>query len=147
MSRALLAARRTVAAGDAQAPAAVGCLAGRCAEASAIPHWPASAVDRRKRCLRSASRPGGAHRGWDLARLASRRVWEALSAGTITPTVRDAAVLMRLGAETDRDRAAPDPRWAATTRQLLWLCRKHLGDRWPQFAADVRADPLLLDGC
>ena len=101
-------------------------------------------MDRRKRCLRSASRPGGAHRGWDLARLASRRVWEALEAGILTVNIRDLVALMRLAAEFERDASRPDPKWQASLAEVLWTARHYLGDDWPRFAADLRSNPALL---
>ena len=78
----------------------------------------------------------------DLARLASRRLWEALDAGTLAVTPRDAVALLRLAREAGRD-SAPDPRWSASMRELLWVARRHLGSNWEAFAADVRANQHL----
>ena len=81
----------------------------------------------------------------DLAQLAARRLWERLESGAVCVTPRDAATLIRLAHETERDRAAPDPRWAATLSQLLWTAKRHLGaDGWQRFAADLRSDEMLL---
>ena len=44
----------------------------------------------------------------DLAQLAARRLWERLESGAVCVTPRDAATLIRLAHETERDRAAPD---------------------------------------
>ena len=82
----------------------------------------------------------------DLAQLASRRLWEALSAGTAAVSVRDVAALLRLAHEAGREQPAaghPDERWQAAVRELLWLARSHLRDGWPAFAADVRASAGL----
>ena len=51
---------------------------------------------------------------------------------------------MRLAHEIEQDASRPDPRWSASVSDLLWLARRHLGSNWAAFAADVRADPLLL---
>ena len=79
----------------------------------------------------------------DLASLASRRLWERLESGAITVSVKDAATLMRLAAEFERDARRPDPRWSASMRELLWVARRHLGSNWEAFAADVRANQHL----
>lgn len=103
----------------------------------------------------SAAPPGlPAPTAGDLARLAARRLWEALDAGTITVTPRDAATLLRLAAETGHDTAVAErdearqqlARWQHGLRETLWLVRRRLGaDGWQRFAADLRADRLLQD--
>jgi len=89
----------------------------------------------------------------DVAALALRRLWEALAAGT-TPvvTARDVAALARLQLlirqdERDRVRARSDEQWKLATKELLWIARGHLGDRWPDFVTDVRASQALRDLC
>jgi len=80
----------------------------------------------------------------DMTRLAVQRLWERLESGTITVSVSDVAALLRLQRETRQDSSRPDPRWAASVTELLWIARKYVGDSWPEFASDVRKDPLLL---
>ncbi len=80
----------------------------------------------------------------DLASLAARRLWERLSDGTYPVTVKDLVLLLKLAHEFEQDAGRPDPRWSASVSALLWLARRHLGSNWEAFAADVRADPLLL---
>ncbi len=119
--------------------------------------------ERRRLLLHPAPPPGGVAPAWindarrpapglpvptvdDLAQLASRRLWEALSAGTAAVSVRDVAALLRLAHEAGREQPAaghPDERWQAAVRELLWLARSHLRDGWPAFAADVRASAGL----
>jgi hypothetical protein len=89
----------------------------------------------------------------DLVSLATRRLWEALAAGT-TPvvTARDVAALARLQLlirqdERDRVPARSDEQWKLATKELLWIARGHLGDRWPDFVTDVRASQALRDLC
>jgi hypothetical protein len=80
----------------------------------------------------------------DLVRLALRRTWEALETGTASVSLRDLAALVRLARE--QPPGGPDAeRWKRTTREVLWLARSHLGDRWPEFAAACRASQALQD--
>ena len=62
-------------------------------------------------------------------------------------TLRDAAALLRLQREIDREAdgqaAGTTARWEATLREVLWAARRHLGERWEPFAADIRANEHL----
>lgn len=82
----------------------------------------------------------------DLARLAARRLWEALERSAVQVSARDVTALLRLAHETGRERAPgrSDEAWQASVRQLLWLARSHLGTNWPAFVRDVRTDRHLL---
>ena len=53
---------------------------------------------------------------------------------------RDAVALLRLAHETGHGDAA---RWEATLSEVLWLARRHLGEGWESFAADLRASQGL----
>jgi hypothetical protein len=62
-------------------------------------------------------------------------------------TLRDAAALLKLQREIDRE-ASPQAegtiaQWEATMREVLWAARRHLGEHWAPFAADLRANPHL----
>ena len=83
----------------------------------------------------------------DLASLAAARLYARLEAGTIAVGPADVAVLTRLAREAEREHHAgyPDERWAAAVRVLLWTARRHLGDGWKPFVADVRSDATLRD--
>ena len=87
----------------------------------------------------------------DLARLAAQRVWERLSAGTITVNIKDAATLMRLAAEVEHDRALVE-RDAALALVAEWkhglrlirdaVVRQHGQPAWAAISAEVnRARP------
>jgi hypothetical protein len=75
------------------------------------------------------------------------RLWERLEAGTIAVGPADVAVLTRLAREAEREHHAghSDERWQLAIRVLLWTARRHLGDGWKPFVADVRSDATLRD--
>lgn len=81
----------------------------------------------------------------DLAQLALKNAYRRLEAGE-TVNVRDVVALLRLQREIERD-AEPDAgsaaRWRATVQEILWVAKRHLGDQWPQFAADIRGSDVL----
>lgn len=79
----------------------------------------------------------------DLVRLVLRRAYERALDGEAEVTLRDAAALLRLQREIDRQAAGTTAQWQATMREVLWAARKHLGERWEPFAADIRADQHL----
>ena len=79
----------------------------------------------------------------DVAQLALRRAFERLESGGASVSLSDVVALLKLAREIERESAAPDPRWATTIQELLWLARHYLGDSWPAFAADVRASGQL----
>jgi hypothetical protein len=62
-------------------------------------------------------------------------------------TLRDAAALLRLQRELDREAggqaAGTVARWEATMREVLWAARSHLGEHWEPFVADVRTSEQL----
>jgi len=62
-------------------------------------------------------------------------------------TPRDAAVLLRLQREIDREAAGQaagtTAQWQAAMREVLWAARSHLGERWEPFVADIRANQQL----
>ena len=62
-------------------------------------------------------------------------------------TLRDAAALLRLQRELDREAAGQAAgtvaRWEATLREVLWAARSHLGELWEPFVADIRANQQL----
>ena len=62
-------------------------------------------------------------------------------------TLRDAAVLLRLQREIDRETADQAAgriaQWEATLREVLWAARRHLGEHWEPFVADIRANQHL----
>ena len=83
----------------------------------------------------------------DLARLAVRRAYQALQDGG-EANIRDAVAILRLQLEIDRHEVARQlagsaEQWQAATRELLWIARKHLGTRWPDFVADLRSSETL----
>ena len=80
----------------------------------------------------------------DLASLATRNVYEALSAGTAAVNLRDLVALLKLSREIEQDARRPDPRWQASLAEVLRTARHYLGDDWPRFAADLRSNELLL---
>ena len=59
-------------------------------------------------------------------------------------TLRDAAALLRLQREIDREGARQASgtiaQWEATMREVLWAARRHLGEHWEPFVADIRAN-------
>lgn len=84
----------------------------------------------------------------DLATLTLQRAYESLQDGGSETSVRDAVTILKLQREIERDEAGRELRgsieaWQQVTRELLWLARKHLGARWPEFIADVRSSETL----
>jgi hypothetical protein len=83
----------------------------------------------------------------DLARLALRRAYERVLDGEAEVTLRDVAALLRLQHEIDREAAdqtaGTTAQWDATLREVLWAARRHLGDHWEPFVADIRANQHL----
>jgi hypothetical protein len=83
----------------------------------------------------------------DLARLALRRAYERVLDGEAEVSLRDAAALLRLQREIDREAAGQatgtTAQWEATLREVLWAGRRHLGERWEPFVADLRANQQL----
>jgi hypothetical protein len=83
----------------------------------------------------------------DLARLVLRRAYERVLDGEAEVSLRDAAALLRLQRELDREAAGQaagtSAQWEATLREVLWAARRHLGEQWKPFAADVRANQHL----
>lgn len=82
----------------------------------------------------------------DLAALALRRLWERLEAGAAV-SAHDVVALLKLAREIEHDAASQgagnDARWQATLQETLWLARRHLGEGWKPFAADLRASGAL----
>ena len=82
----------------------------------------------------------------DLASLALRRAFERLESGGAV-SLHDVAGLLRLQREIEREAARQDAgnaaRWQATLQEVLWLARRHLGDGWEPFAADLRASGAI----
>jgi hypothetical protein len=83
-----------------------------------------------------------------LAALTLQRAYETLADGSSETSVRDAVTILKLQREIERDEAGQELRgnieaWQQVTRELLWLARKHLGTRWPEFIADVRSSETL----
>jgi hypothetical protein len=82
----------------------------------------------------------------DLASLALRRAFERLESGGAV-SLHDVAGLLRLQREIEREAAGQDAdsvaRWQATLQEVLWLARRHLGDGWEPFAADLRASGAI----
>ena len=76
-----------------------------------------------------------------------RRAYERVLDGEAEVTLRDAAALLRLQREIDREAAlqaaGSTAQWEATLREVLWAARRHLGDHWEPFVADVRANQNL----
>ena len=83
----------------------------------------------------------------DLARLVLRRCYERVLDGEAEVSLRDAAALLRLQREIDRETvgqaAGTVARWEATLREVLWAARRHLGEHWEPFVADIRANEQL----
>jgi hypothetical protein len=86
----------------------------------------------------------------DVAALALRQLWQALTDGT-TPSVsaRDVVLLIRLQRDIEKDErglqaAVPAAQWQAAVRELLWICRKHMPPAsWAAFVADVKSNATL----
>jgi hypothetical protein len=83
----------------------------------------------------------------DLARLVLQRAYERALDGEAEVTLRDAAALLRLQREIDRETvgqaADTTAQWQATLREVLWVARKYLGEHWEPFVADIRANQHL----
>ena len=118
--------------------------------------------ERRRLLQHTASPPGGKVPSWvnvaimpprplgqlpvpgivDLTSLALRRAFERLESGGAV-SLHDVAGLLRLQREIEREAARQDTgsvdQWRATLTEVLWLARRHLGDGWAAFAADVHA--------
>ena len=122
--------------------------------------------ERRRLLLHPAPPPGGKTPAWinvvppahppgqllapgidDLARLVLRRCYERILYGEAEVTVRDAAALLRLQREIDREAArqaaGTTAQWQAALWEVLWAARKHLGEHWKPFVADIRANQQL----
>lgn len=85
----------------------------------------------------------------DLARLTLQKAYQNLQDNGSEASVRDAALMLKLQREIDRDEQARQAQgdveqWRRAVQELLWLCRKHLGPNWAAFAADVRGNETLL---
>jgi hypothetical protein len=67
--------------------------------------------------------------------------------GEAEVTLRDVTALLRLQREIDRQAsgqaAGTTAQWQATLREVLWAARRHLGEHWEPFAADIRANQHL----
>jgi hypothetical protein len=106
-------------------------------------------VDRGKRCQPGTESLGTAGHPSvdDLVRLALQRAYERALDGEAEVTLRDAAALLRLQREIDRETASQAAgtitQWQATLREVLWAAHKHLGENWEPFAADIRANQHL----
>ena len=72
---------------------------------------------------------------------------ERILYGEAEVTLRDAAALLRLQREIDREAAGQaagtTAQWQAALREVLWAARRHLGERWEPFVADIRANRQL----
>jgi hypothetical protein len=83
----------------------------------------------------------------DLARLVLRRAYERVLDGEAKVTLGDAAALLRLQREIDREAAdqaaGTTAQWQATLREVLWTARRHLGEHWEPFVADIRVNQHL----
>ena len=66
------------------------------------------------------------------ARLVLRRCYERVLDGEAEVSLRDAAALLRLQREIDREAdgepAGTIAQWEATLREVLWAARRHLGE-------------------
>lgn len=62
------------------------------------------------------------------------RADERILYGEAEVTVRDAAALLRLQREIDREAACQaagtTAQWQAALREVLWVARRHLGEHW-----------------
>ena len=67
--------------------------------------------------------------------------------GKAEVSLRDAAALLRLQREIDREvahqAAGTTAQWQDTLREVLWAARRHLGEHWEPFVADIRANRQL----
>jgi hypothetical protein len=83
----------------------------------------------------------------DLVRLAVQRAYQRVLDGEAEVTLRDVTALLRLQREIDRQAsgqaAGTTAQWQATLREVLWAARRHLGEHWEPFAADIRANQHL----
>jgi hypothetical protein len=101
------------------------------------------------KCRRAAPSPGQLPVPGiaDLARVVLRCCYERILYGEAEVTLRDAAALLRLQRELDREAASqaagPIAQWEATLREVLWAARRHLGEHWEPFVADIRANQHL----
>jgi hypothetical protein len=121
--------------------------------------------ERRRLLLHPAPSPGGVAPAWvnvvppprplgqlslpsaaDLASLALRRCYERLEAGAAV-SAHDVVSLLKLARDIEHDAARQDvgndARWRASLQETLWLARRHLGEGWKPFAADLRASGAL----
>ena len=75
------------------------------------------------------------------------RADERILYGEAEVTLRDAAALLRLQREIDREAAGQaagtTAQWQAAMREVLWAARSHLGEHWKPFVADIRANQQL----
>jgi hypothetical protein len=80
----------------------------------------------------------------DLVRLALQRAYQRALDGEAEVTLRDAAALLRLQREIDREAARQAAGtialWEATLQEVLWVARGHLGEHWKPFVADIRTN-------
>ena len=83
----------------------------------------------------------------DLVRPALQRAYERALDGEAEVTLRDAAALLRLEREIDREAARQAAgtiaQWEATLQEVLWAARRHLGEHWKPFVADIRTNQHL----
>ena len=83
----------------------------------------------------------------DLVRPALQRAYERALDGEAEVTLRDAAALLRLQREIDREAARQAAgtiaQWEATLQEVLWAARRHLGEHWKPFVADIRTNQHL----
>lgn len=128
---------------------AVGALRGHVAHL-AIPHLAARRQLEEAAGARSVSVTDGSPpvTPADLASLTLQRAYESLADGGSETSVRDAVTILKLQREIERDEAGRElagsiEQWQQVTRELLWLCRKHLGPRWAEFVDDVRSSETL----
>jgi hypothetical protein len=81
-----------------------------------------------------------------LAALALWRAHERVEAGAAV-SAQDVVALLKLAREIEREAAGQaagtTARWQATVRELLRAARRHPGEHWEPFAADIRANQQL----
>jgi hypothetical protein len=99
---------------------------------------------------RGASMDGGSSpvSAADLTRLTLQKAYQNLQDGGSEASVRDAATMLKLIRDLERDDQARQlqgsiEQWQAAMTELLWIARKHLGTHWAAFAADVRSSETL----
>lgn len=85
----------------------------------------------------------------DLATLALQRAYETLQDGGSETSIRDAITALKLQREIERDEAGRELQgtveaWQQALQEVLWIVRRYLGTRWPEFVADVRSNERLL---